>query len=127
MSRFLLICLATLLLAIMTSSIACSGTSIEINLAPIHEVNVTFMKSYPPQVGVYIKGGLSSGCTTFNDIEITREGNVVNLKVTVQRPRDAVCSAIYGFFEKNVNLGSSFTAGVTYTLNVNDYTTTFNY
>jgi hypothetical protein len=99
----------------------------EIRLAPIHEVKTFIMKSNPPQIGVYIKGGLPDGCTTVNNIEITREGNTVNLKVTVQRPKDKACPAIYTYFERDVNLGSGFTFGTTYTLRVNDYTTTFVY
>jgi hypothetical protein len=99
----------------------------EISLAPIHEVKVSIMKSNPPQIGVHIQGGLRDGCTTFNDIETTQDGNTVNIKVTVQHPVEAVCTEIYGYFEKDVNLGSDFTAGATYTLNVNDYTTTFVY
>jgi len=105
---------------------ACSP-SVEISLAPIHEVKVTLLKSNPAQISVYIKGGLRDGCTTFNDIEVTREGNVVNIEVTVQHPKDVFCPAIYGYFEKDVNLGSDFTIGTTYTLNVNDFTTTFAY
>lgn len=100
---------------------------VEISLAPIHEVNVTFLKSNPAQVSVYIKGGLRDGCTTFNNIEITREGYTVNIKVTTKHPKEAVCPAIYGYFEKDVNLGTDFTITTTYTLNVNDYTTTFAY
>lgn len=98
---------------------------VEIKPAPIDEVNVYLMKSNPPQIGVYIKGGLPDGCTTFHDIETIREGNVVNIKVNVQRPRGRVCPAVYTSFERNVNLGIDFDFGTTYTLNVNDYTTTF--
>jgi hypothetical protein len=102
--------------------------NLEISLAPVHDVRVSIMKSNPPQIGVYIKGGLRDGCTTFQDIEITQEGLTINIKVTVQHPVDVVCPAIYTFFEKDVNLGSNFTFGTTYTLNVNsDYTTTFRY
>ena len=54
-----------------------------------------------------------------------REGNTVNIKVTVQRPRGVDCPAIYTWFEKDVNLGTDFAFGTTYTLNVNDYSTTF--
>lgn len=100
---------------------------VAIDLAPIHEVEVYFMESFPVQVGVRIKGGLRDGCTTFHNIEITREGNTVSIKVTTQHPKDTTCPAIYGFFEKNVNLGSDFITGTTYTLKVNDYTTTFAY
>jgi len=101
--------------------------NIEISLAPIHEVKVSIMKSNPPQIGVYIKGGLRDGCTTFNDIEIAREGSTINIKVTTQHPGDVSCPAIYTYFEKDINLGSDFTVGTTYNLNVNDYTTTFAY
>jgi hypothetical protein len=101
--------------------------SIEINLAPIHEVNVTILMSNPPQIGVYIKGGLRDGCTKYHDIEVAREDDIINIKVTTEHPKDVFCPAIYTYFEKDVNLGSDFTIGTTYTLNVNDYTTTFKY
>jgi len=98
---------------------------VEINLAPIHEVKVYIMKSNPPQIGVYIKGGLRDGFTTFHDIEIARESSTVNIKVTTQHPRGVSCPAIYTYFEKDVNLGCDFALSTTYTLNVNDYRTTF--
>ncbi len=98
---------------------------IEVSPAPIHEVDVLIMESSPPQVGVHIKGGLRDGCTSFHDAVVAREGDIVNIEVTTRRPREAICAQVYGFFEKNLNLGSDFTAGTTYTLNVNDYTTTF--
>ncbi len=99
--------------------------NVEIKLAPIDEVRVYIMKSSPPQIGVYIKGGLPDGCTTFHGIETSREGNIINVKVTVQKPRGVDCPAIYTWFEKDVNLGTDFAFGTTYTLNVNDYSTTF--
>ncbi len=101
-------------------------TDMEIKLAPIDDVKVYLMKSNPPQIGVYIKGGLSDGCTTFHDIVTTREGSTVNIKVTVQHPWGVFCPAIYTSFEKDVNLGTDFDFGTVYTLNVNNYSTTFN-
>jgi len=78
-------------------------------------------------LGFTSRGGLQDGCTTFNDIEITREGNNINMKVTTQHPRDVFCPAIYTYFEKTIDIGSDFTIGTTYTLKVNDFTTTFVY
>ena len=98
---------------------------IEISLAPIHEVEVLFMESFPVQVGVRIKGGLRDGCTIYREAAVTREGNTINIEVTVQKPKDRACPAVYTYFERNLNLGSDFTAGATYKLKVNDYTTTF--
>jgi len=100
-------------------------SSLEIKLAPIHEVDVYIMESHPEQIGVHIRGGLSDGCTTFHGLTVTRDGSVVNIEVTVQRPRGVDCPAVYNYFEQNVNLGTDFAFGTTFTLNVNDYTTTF--
>jgi inhibitor of cysteine peptidase len=120
--------LILLFLIVMIIAVGCNKpvtNDIEISLAPIHEVDVLFMESFPIQVGVNIKLGLSSGCTTFHDAVVTRNGNTINIEVTTQRPKDKMCTAIYGYFDKNLNIGSDFTAGTTYTLKVNDYTTTF--
>lgn len=98
---------------------------LEIRLAPIHDVQVNIAESYPPQVFVYVKGGLSDSCTTVHELTKERSGNVIDIEVTTQRPKGAVCALVYGFFEKNVNLGSDFTSGETYTINVNHMTTSF--
>jgi hypothetical protein len=100
---------------------------IEIDLAPIHEVDVAVMESYPEQIGINIELGLRDGCTTFHDAVVTRDDLTVNIEVTAQRPADAVCTALYTYYTKNLNLGSDFERGATYTLNVNDFTTSFTY
>jgi len=99
----------------------------EVRTAPIHEVEVFFMESNPVQVGVRIKLGLSDGCAAFHDAVVTRDGNTVNIAVTTQHPKDKMCPAIYTYYETSLNLGTTFTQGVTYTLNVNDHITTFDY
>jgi len=114
---------------IITSSCNCvtDQPETDISLAPIHEVQVNIAESYPEQIFVYIKGGLSDSCTTFHDIETQRSGNIIDITVTTERPRDAVCAQVYGYFEKNVPLGSDFNSGETYIVNVNDITTSFEY
>lgn len=96
-----------------------------ISPAPIHEVDVRVAESFPPQVFVYIKGGLSDGYTTFHNLTTVRSGNTINIEVTTTRPKDAICTQIYSYFEKNVNLGTDFISGQTYTINVNDKTINF--
>ena len=117
------------LIFVMVTAVGCRSPSaepeLEIRLAPIHEVQVNIAESYPLQVIIYIKGGLADGCTTFHELITERSDNVVNIRVTTQRPKDAICTQVYGFFEKNVNVGSDFTSGGTYTINVNDKTTSF--
>jgi hypothetical protein len=103
------------------------SSSDEIRPAPIHEVQISIAKSQPPQIIIYIKGGLSDGCTSFNELKTNRSDTTVNISVTTKRPRNTACPAIYGFFEQTVNLGSDFMSGQMYTLKVNDYITTFEY
>lgn len=98
----------------------------EVRPAPVHEVRVTTLQSNPRQVVVYVKGGLSDGCTTFHEAKVTgRTGNRIAIAVTTKRPREAICTQVYGLFEHNLNLGSDFRAGETYTIQVNDNVTTF--
>lgn len=126
MERFNWVMVITLILLV-TGAIACQGGTqdVEIRLAPIHEVRIIIAESHPGQVVVYIQGGLTDGCTTFHTVKVERAGNMVNITVTTQRPRDAICTQVYGYFEQNVNLGSDFVSGQTYIIKVNDRTTSF--
>jgi hypothetical protein len=99
----------------------------EIKIAPIDNVEVAFMESYPIQVGVTITVGLPDGCTSFHDAVVTREANTITIEVTNQRPKDMFCTAVYTTTDEFVNLGSDFTPGETYTLKVNEYLTEFEY
>ncbi len=103
---------------------------IEIRPAPIHEVKVTTIasalgSSYPPLVLVYIKGGLPDSATTLHDLTIARDGNVITITVTTQRPTGVAAAQVYGYFERNVSLGTNFSPDLTYTVKVNDKTATF--
>jgi len=93
---------------------------IEISLAPIEEVRVNIAESFPVQVFVYIRGGLADACTTLHEVKTERSGSTINIEVTTQRPKEAICAEVYSTFEENVALGSDFTSGETYTVNVND-------
>lgn len=95
-------------------------SELEIRLTPIEEVRVNIAESFPVQIFVYIRGGLADSCTTLHEVTTERSGNSINIEVTTQRPRDAICAEVYTTFEENVALGSDFTPGHTYTVNVND-------
>ncbi|UCG54569.1 MAG: hypothetical protein JSV32_08350 [Dehalococcoidia bacterium] len=98
---------------------------IDVRLAPIHDIQIAIAESYPPQVMLYIKGGLTDGCTEFYKLTQERIGSTINITVTTRRPKGAICTQIYGFFEKNLNLGSNFVSSEEYTIRVNDITHKF--
>ena len=94
---------------------------IEISPAPVHEIRVKFdTESDPVQVFVYIKVGLRDSCTTFHELGTVRSSNTTYITVTTQRPKDATCAQVYGYFEKNMDLGSNFVPRDLYGVYVND-------
>ncbi|MCI0887857.1 MAG: hypothetical protein J4N30_06580, partial [Chloroflexi bacterium] len=77
--------------------------------APIESVEINIAESFPPQYFVAIKSGLPSGCAEFRGYEVSREGNTVKIEVTNLEPAPGQlipCTAIYGYHDTNINLGS---------------------
>jgi inhibitor of cysteine peptidase len=96
--------------------------------APIDEVEILVLESFPVQYSARIVSGLPSGCAQFEAAEITgRTDSEVTIRVTNTVPADktVACTAIYGTKETTVPLGTDFTSGKTYMVRVNDETATF--
>jgi hypothetical protein len=94
--------------------------------APIDNVDVVIRESNPPQVSVRITAGLPSGCAARDSHSVSRSGDTITITVLNSMPNtNLVCTAIYGTYELNVDLGSNFAIGTTYTVRVNDSVTTF--
>jgi hypothetical protein len=94
--------------------------------APIDDVQVVIRESDPPQVTLKVKAGLPSGCAQRESHSISRAGDTFTVRVLNSMPTgDVACTMIYGTYELNLDLGRDFRAGSTYTVNVNDTTTTF--
>ena len=94
--------------------------------APIDEIQVVIRESSPPQVILSIKAGLPSGCAQRESHSVDRTGDTFTVRVLNSMPTgDIACTMIYGTYELNIDLGRDVRAGGTYTVNVNDKTTTF--
>ncbi len=87
--------------------------------APVVSASVRIAESFPPQVFVDIRGILTDGCTFLHETEVQRQGNIIDITVTTQRPKDAVCIQVISYFDTVVPLGSEFVSGQQYTLRVN--------
>ncbi len=91
-----------------------------LELAPIESVEVQVLKSQPPQYQLAVKSGLPGGCAQFNSISADRSGTRVEVTVWSSMPVGNVpCTAIYGYHDSTLNLGSDFAPGTTYTVVVN--------
>lgn len=96
--------------------------------APIESVDILVRESYPPGYTLHIVSGLPSGCARFHLATVMeRTGNNIAVKVTNTMPADpeTVCTAIYGFHETNLDLGTNFTSGQAYTVDVNGTSKSF--
>ncbi len=95
--------------------------------APIDDLKILTLKSNPPQYVVSVQSGLPNGCTTFAGYRVNRNDTLINIEVLNWRPTEpgVMCTMIYGTKTTDVNLGSDFSAGVTYTVDVNGKMITF--
>lgn len=94
--------------------------------APIDQVEVVIRESNPPQVTVKVKAGLPSGCAQRESDSVSRTGDTFTVSVLNSMPTGNVaCTMIYGTYDLNIDLGRDFRPGATYTVQVNDKTTTF--
>ena len=94
--------------------------------APIDKLEVQVLESFPAQYVVHIQAGLPDGCTRQYASSVERNGDVISISVLNSVPTQVVaCTQIYGSYELNLNLGSQFQTGTTYTVKVNDQTTSF--
>jgi hypothetical protein len=77
----------------------------------------------PPTYTVEITSGLPNACSLFNAIDVTRDGNDINVHVTNRQPdpngEPIACAEIYGMVGNSVPLPGVFEPGVDYTVTVN--------
>jgi hypothetical protein len=94
--------------------------------APIDQIDVVIRESAPPQVALKVRAGLPSGCAERDSHSLTRSGDTFTVTVLNTMPTgDPICTMIYGTYDLTIELGSDFRIGGTYTVQVNDKTTTF--
>ena len=95
-------------------------------LAPIDGLEVRVLESAPPQYVVNVRAGLPGGCAERNRYEVARADQLITVTVLNWLPAgNPICTAIYGSYELAINVGSDFRSGASYSVNVNDKTTTF--
>lgn len=94
--------------------------------APIDALDVVIRESMPPQVSLKVSAGLPSGCAQQHSHQVTRSGDRFTVTVLNSFPTgEPSCTMIYGTYDLMIDLGSDFQPGTTYTVQVNDKTTTF--
>jgi hypothetical protein len=94
--------------------------------APIDRLDVRVLESSPPQYVLSVQAGLPSGCAEKNRHQAERAAEAITVTVLNWMPTGSTpCTMIYGSYELNINVGSDFRSGTTYSVSVNDKKTTF--
>lgn len=102
---------------------------VEDGLAPVEEIQLQIMESFPIQVAVLVEGYLPDGCTEIDGINQTfnEETNTFFVEITTVRPADAVCTQAIVPFEERISLDVRGLPAGTYTVDVNGVTDTFTF
>ncbi len=132
MLRSLIPCAAVLTMVLLAA--ACSGSksatptpATVLVEAPIEEVRIEILESFPVRYVAAITSGLPNACHEFGDARLNRAGSQIEIRVTNVRPSDpnVACAEIYRTIESRVDLGTEFTSGETYVVDVNETRTSF--
>ncbi|HSJ54705.1 MAG TPA: hypothetical protein VLC52_13275 [Anaerolineae bacterium] len=91
----------------------------------VESIDVLIMESFPVQVNAVVRGTLGDGCTTLDEVTTTREGNTFLIRLTSQRPAEAVCTLALMPFEEVVPLDVVGLPAGQYTVDANGVTETF--
>ena len=89
--------------------------------APIEDTAVVPPASAGGEYTLEITSGLPNGCAQFNEYRVQLHGNTFLVEVTNLMPAGQMiaCTAVYGYHEGEVLLGSGLITGVTYTVSIN--------
>ena len=91
--------------------------------APIDRLEVVVSGS---QATHKVTAGLPSGCAQRDSHSVARAGDTITVTVLNTMPKgNPICTMIYGQYDLSIDLGGSFAPGTSYTVRVNDKTTTF--
>jgi hypothetical protein len=93
--------------------------------ANVESLEVLITDSDPVQVSVLLEGTLSDSCAEIDDIEVQRQGNVVNLSVITVKDPGQSCEETEVPFEESIPLDVSGLEEGTYTIAVNGLQDTF--
>ncbi|MGB3906970.1 MAG: hypothetical protein WBL02_00880 [Methanomethylovorans sp.] len=94
-------------------------------VAPVNDVQVLILESFPVQVNVEAMGYLPDGCTTIGNTTIRKDSNTFYVEISTIRPRDAFCTQALVPFTKSVSLDVYGLEKGIYNVDVNGKTASF--
>ena len=119
--KFLLLGLIVLVIISITG---CFSILLTISLAPVEEIEIVILESFPVQVQVIARGNLPDPCTEISEILQEREGNTFFITIKTYRS-PGFCIQVLAPFEEIIPLDVYGLPAGTYTVDVNGVQATF--
>ncbi|MCD6578811.1 hypothetical protein J7L48_05000 [bacterium] len=102
----------------------CLSTLSTIGLAPVEEIEIVILESFPVQVQVIASGNLPDPCTEISEVLQEREENTFFVTIKTYRP-PGLCIQVLAPFEEIISLEVYGLPAGTYTVDVNGVQGTF--
>ena len=118
------ILLLGLIMLITIFATGCLSTLSTIGLAPVEEIEIVILESFPVQVQVIASGNLPDPCTEISEVLQEREGNTFFVSIKTYRSLDP-CIQIIVRFEVKIPLNVYGLPAGTYTVDINGVQATF--
>ncbi|HDK26554.1 MAG TPA: hypothetical protein ENG48_05645 [Candidatus Atribacteria bacterium] len=123
MSKKILLLGLIMLITIFTAG--CSSILPTMGLAPVEEIEIVILESFPVQVQVIARGNLPDPCTEISEVLQEKEGNTFFITIKTYRP-PGLCIQVLAPFEEVIPLEVYELPAGTYTVDVNGVQGTFN-
>ena len=120
--KFLLLGLIMLITIFVTGCFSILPT---ISLAPVEEIEIVILESFPVQVQVIARGNLPDPCTEVSEVLQEREGDTFFITIKTYRS-PGFCIQVLAPFEEIIPLEVYGLPAGTYTVDVNGVQATFN-
>lgn len=102
----------------------CLSTLPTTGLAPVEEIEIMILESFPVQVHVIARGNLPDPCTEISEVLQEREGDTFFITIKTYRP-PGLCIQVLAPFEVKIPLNVYGLPAGTYTVDVNGVQATF--
>ena len=96
----------------------------DIKPTQIESFEVYMRRSHPRKMAVLVSGELPDGCTEYHEATQVRDGNTIDVTITVIRYNNKICTLAVEHYKEAITLEGDFPPG-DYTVRVNGITQRF--
>ncbi|MGD2162859.1 MAG: hypothetical protein PVI81_00915 [Anaerolineales bacterium] len=102
-----------------------AGGDVQYGEAPVENVEIMMLESFPLQIHLKVEGYMPDGCTEIESTEVEQRDNHFEVSIATSRPTDLACTEAIEPFEMNIPLDVYGLPAGEYTVEVNGVEASF--